>query len=140
MHLTTAALALLSSVPLISATPIIHARNLQSWKVTGFETGCSPGGCIYKFNIFGAAAAQNAPAFNTTCHGNDVANKYQPCDDPSVSANLIPLRSPIWGVQVKHEWTSETGRFTALGDVNITEGTTSFSVPVTQQYGVAADQ
>ncbi|KAL2014425.1 hypothetical protein VTN00DRAFT_1950 [Thermoascus crustaceus] len=139
MQLTTAALALLSSVALISATPMIHARDPQSWEVTGFETGCSPGGCIYKFNISGAAGPQNAPAFNTTCQGTDVANRYQPCNDSSVSANLIPLGSPIWGVQVKHEWTSGTGRFTALGDVNITAGTTSFRVPVTQQFGVAAD-
>ncbi|KAL2218503.1 hypothetical protein M432DRAFT_590579 [Thermoascus aurantiacus ATCC 26904] len=140
MHLTTAALALLSSAALVSANPIhLRPRGPESWHVSGFQTGCSPGGCVYSFSIAGPAT-QSAPAFNTTCRGTDVAGDYQSCADPAVSANLIPRTYPVWGVQVKHEWTRGSGHYTALGNANITQGTTSFSVPVTQEYGVAVEQ
>ncbi|KAJ9252405.1 hypothetical protein C8Q69DRAFT_161222 [Paecilomyces variotii] len=116
-----------------AATPL---RTSEIWKVTKFEIGCSPGGCEYNFNVFGAGT-RNTPGFNTTCEGSDVAGGYQACKDPNISANLVPETYPRWNIQVQHEWTNDQGRFYAQGTKNITDEPTSFMIPVTQFEGVA---
>jgi hypothetical protein len=123
-----------------SAVPVYQGRSTTSgaWQVTGFETGCSPGGCTYTFVITGHAS-QNTPSFNTTCQGTDVAGDYQACHDKTINANLLPRGSPIWGVQVRHRWSTDSyGGFSeAYGNANVTEGTSSFTVPITQVDGAS---
>lgn len=130
-----------SVAPLADARSVYHldgSGGKAPWQVTGFDVGCSPGGCAYRFVISGHAYP-NTPGFNTTCQGTDVAGDYQPCADKTVSANLIPRSYPLWTLQVRHRWSVDNfGGFSEeYGSANITSGMTNFTVPITMQDGAS---
>ncbi|KAL2067454.1 hypothetical protein VTL71DRAFT_1879 [Oculimacula yallundae] len=91
-------------------TPDTPAVNPISWRVTNFSEGCSPGGCVYQFNIASpnTPSSLGEPAFNTVCHGTNVANKMQPCDNPAITVNELP-GSGKFTLVVEHQWTNEKG-------------------------------
>jgi hypothetical protein len=100
--LLTSALAVPSSTG--QTTPVPYC-------VIGFKEDCSPGGCIYNFDIsFPGAPSSNGgePAFSTRCTGTNVANKLQPCDDPQVLANEVP-GSSNFTLQIEHTYNTENG-------------------------------
>lgn len=143
MYLPTTALplALLSALSLTSASVIPARANgnpALTWHVSDFSTGCSPGGCIYNFDIKGIET-ENTPGFETHCTGSDTQESYKACDDGHVLATLNPETYPVWNVQVKHAWTGDLGRDYATGQKNITADTQNFDIPVSHAYGVGAN-
>ncbi|KKK22050.1 hypothetical protein AOCH_003464 [Aspergillus ochraceoroseus] len=117
-----------------SAFPIrITADNpALTWHVSEFDVGCSPGGCVYTFNIYGIGTI-NTPAFNTTCTGTTVEQDYVKCKDPNVFAQVVPQLYPTWQIKAKHHWRQgDDADFYALGQANITSGTAQFTIPVTE--------
>lgn len=141
MHLQTILpLTLLSALSLSSASAI-PARAKDSpaltWHVSDFTTGCSPGGCVYHFNIAGVETP-NTPGFDTRCSGTDTQDGYKACDDKHVLATLNPKTYPVWNVQVKHAWTGDLGRDYTTGQANVTAEMEKFDIPVSQEYGVGA--
>ncbi|KAL5051552.1 hypothetical protein BDW71DRAFT_55697 [Aspergillus fruticulosus] len=111
-----------------------------TWHVSQFDLGCSPGGCVYSFNILGHAS-ENTPGFNTTCNGTSTQDDYAPCKDKGVLAHIEPATYPNWTVSVEHQW--REGMFEeyyAFGERNVSvagNSTRSFTIPVTSVYGVA---
>jgi hypothetical protein len=71
---------------------VVNPGGITNWSVTNFEIGCSPGGCVYNFNISGPASADVGPAFATYCSGTDVQQKIVPCVNQNVQANLVPTQ------------------------------------------------
>ncbi|PYI08269.1 hypothetical protein BO78DRAFT_395878 [Aspergillus sclerotiicarbonarius CBS 121057] len=128
----------LSTLGLTSASPIRRAESpALTWHVSNFTTGCSPGGCTYNFNIFGIATA-NTPGFNTTCSGTDTTSDLTSCADPLVRSRVQPETYPQWNIRVEHAWT-EPGdmEFYDFGETNVTSPARLFTIPVTEEYGVA---
>ncbi|KAL4876062.1 hypothetical protein BJY04DRAFT_200521 [Aspergillus karnatakaensis] len=108
-----------------------------TWHVSGFDVGCSPGGCVYNFNIYGVASP-NTPAFNTTCNGTSLEKDYVECKDPGVLSQLVPQQYPNWTIKAQHSWREGAwSEYYALGEKNVTSGTKVFTIPVTEVYGVA---
>ncbi|KAF9893756.1 hypothetical protein FE257_009926 [Aspergillus nanangensis] len=142
MQLTSVLTVALSALTLTSAnpiTPMARAGNPSLiWHASNFETGCSPGGCTYHFNITGAAS-ENTPGFSTSCSGTTTQEDYALCNDKHVKAQVIPELYPMWNVKVQHSWDANQGQamFFALGQANITSSMKNFTIPVTEQYGVA---
>ncbi|BDD59244.1 hypothetical protein MPDQ_000197 [Monascus purpureus] len=125
-----------ASIPYSRAAAVRRNADPTIWHVSNFSTGCSPAGCTYHFNIF-SPATSNTPGFNTTCSGTDLQEENHSCADPTVKSTLRPLLGP-WNVTVLHNWvTPEDAEYWAIGQANITSGTTDFTIRVTQQYGVA---
>lgn len=136
MLLSILPVTLFSALSAASAIPVRSTGNpALTWHVSNFSTGCSPGGCIYNFNIAGIGT-ENTPGFNTTCSGNDVQDGYNPCADKHVRAQLNPHTYPEWNLKVKHVWFDEVGEYMSIGQVNITSPADAFKIPVRQQYGV----
>ncbi|EAW14056.1 uncharacterized protein ACLA_070890 [Aspergillus clavatus NRRL 1] len=138
MHFTTSfVLMALLSIFGASAVPLSQTPNpALTWHVSDFSTGCSPGGCVYRFNILGIAAP-NTPGFNTTCNGTDVQEDYAFCQDKHIKANVIPLPYPLWKVDAIHAWFKSGAEFYAEGSANVTSSMENFTIPVTRTYGVA---
>ena len=141
MHfLTFLPVALLSTLGLASASAIPARANgspALTWHVSNLTTGCSPGGCTYKFNIKGVET-ENTPGFDTTCSGTDTQKDYKACDDKEVRAIIKPETYPMWNIQVKHVWDGGIGEHMTIGKTNVTANTAKFEIPVSQQYGVGA--
>lgn len=145
MHFNlVAAVGLLASsavVGLSSARSITQRQSTATdpdvWPVTGFTTGCSPAGCVFKFNVTRPASQYN-PGFATSCNGTDVNGGYQVCLDPTVSANLVADTYPKWGVEVKHQYpTDGQGGFAeAFANATVSSPATNFTVKVYQFIGV----
>lgn len=140
MHLATLLSLPLAFISLTSARAIPLARSRNSpaltWHVSDFDTGCSPGGCTYKFHILGVETP-NTPGFDTVCQGTDEQDGYKACDDKHVSAKLNPKTYPEWNVQVKHAWAHGSAEYSALGQANISVPIQQFKINVTEEYGVA---
>ncbi|OJJ47097.1 hypothetical protein ASPZODRAFT_46486, partial [Penicilliopsis zonata CBS 506.65] len=126
----------LSALGVTTASPLRRDDRALIWQVTNFATGCSPEACIYTFNIFGAGTT-NTPGFSTSCNGTDLQTDYTPCDNGSLQAILTPETYPLWNIKVLHAWTKGEAEYYDLGQVNITETVTNFTIPVTEEYGVA---
>ncbi|CAL5869793.1 uncharacterized protein PFLUO_LOCUS4023 [Penicillium psychrofluorescens] len=132
--------ALLSTLGLSAPITDAGTAAAPAWKVTDFTTGCSPGGCVYSFNIHAAKSA-NTPAFSTTCNGTDEQNGLQPCEDANILSNLKPETYPKWEIIVQHKWHPEEGstRF-ATGSKNVsvpdTNKAASFTMEPTAESGV----
>jgi hypothetical protein len=131
-----------SFLPVLSSATALKTRQSSNtstdiWPVTGFETDCSQGGCVFRFVVSRAASQFNA-GFNTSCNGTDVAGGYQLCKDKTVSANLIPQTYPLWGLEVKHMWaTDNQGGFSeAYANATVSSPTTDFTVKVYKMDGV----
>ncbi|KAL2832959.1 hypothetical protein BDW59DRAFT_138971 [Aspergillus cavernicola] len=109
-----------------------------TWHVSAFDIGCSPGGCVYSFNIAGVAS-QNTPGFNTTCNGTSTEHNYVECKDTGVLSQVVPQGYPNWTVQAQHHWREGAyADYYAVGALNITQGTgEKFDIPVAEVYGVA---
>ncbi|KAL2872705.1 uncharacterized protein BJX67DRAFT_340169 [Aspergillus lucknowensis] len=108
-----------------------------TWYVSSFETGCSPGGCVYSFNIAGVASA-NTPGFNTTCNGTSVEKDYVECKDKGVLSQLVPAQYPNWTVKAQHRWRKgEWEQYYAYGEKNVTAEAENFTIRVGEVYGVA---
>ncbi|XMA11449.1 hypothetical protein WAI453_004240 [Rhynchosporium graminicola] len=89
---------------------LITTSTPNSWRISNFSEGCSPGGCVYHFNIASPAthSSLNEPVFSTVCHGTNVANKMQPCDDPAVTVDDFPGQGAFTLV-VEHQWRNKKG-------------------------------
>ncbi|RDW90435.1 uncharacterized protein DSM5745_02210 [Aspergillus mulundensis] len=111
-----------------------------TWHVSHFALGCSPGGCVYSFNILGHAS-QNTPGFNTTCNGTSTQDDYAPCKDAGILAQIEPATYPNWTVSVEHQWREGMfEEFYAFGEKNVSvasNSTGTFTIPVGSVYGVA---
>ncbi|RAL17712.1 uncharacterized protein BO97DRAFT_334202 [Aspergillus homomorphus CBS 101889] len=143
MQLTTLFGLALSTLSLTSASPISYPSRRDSaaltWHVSNFTTGCSPGGCVYNFNILGIAT-KNTPGFNTTCSGTtDSSDDLISCQDHLVKSRVKAEPYPLWNVRVEHVWLRSGGEaeFFAFGETNVTSSTPRFTIPVTEEYGVA---
>lgn len=88
---TAASLNALFSAASALPQTVVHPGAPIHLTVTRYTTGCSPGGCVYNFNISGPAAPSFGSAFSTYCSGTDVQNKMVACTEPSLSANLVPV-------------------------------------------------
>ncbi|PVH86134.1 hypothetical protein DL98DRAFT_604004 [Cadophora sp. DSE1049] len=88
----------------------------SSWRVSNYTEGCSPGGCVYSFDIASPSTPSSfkEPAFLTTCTGTNVAGHMQPCQNPSITANSLPGPGKFTLV-IQHEWTTEDGVTYFLG-------------------------
>lgn len=141
MHLSFLSLALFSTLGFSSIIPAREANGgnpALTWHVSNFTTGCSPGGCVYDFNIRGVET-DNTPGFDTKCSGNDEQDGYKPCDNRHVRAQMNPHTYPEWNIKVKHVWTDEVGEYMTIGEANVTAPSPAFEMKVTQNYGVGAD-
>lgn len=144
MQLTSALGIVLSVASLTAALPT--KRDTQTdpsdspsltYHVSDFSTGCSPGGCVYDFKVYGVES-ENTPAFNTTCSGKTTEKEYQPCKDPNIKSLLTPGVYPDWNIKVQHHWL--TGPFDehwTRGEKNITSMDKDFEIPVTKPFGVS---
>lgn len=130
-------LAFLTTLKDTTATP---QANPSAWKATNWTLDCSPGGCIYSFNITGAAS-QNTPAFNALCEGQ-TPNATR-CTDQHITATVTPLGNPLWKVNVEHEWhiimpqQNSEQTYWQYGSANVTEMTRAFQIIPDIFYGVA---
>lgn len=149
MHLSLAPLALsvLSLTSSAAAMPRAAFRMPERtsnptnpallWHVSDFGVGCSPGGCVYGFNIYGVAS-DNTPGFNTTCNGTSNQDHYAPCQGKGILSQIEPSSSRNWTVSVQHQWREGMfSEFYAMGEKNVTSNTTMFTIPVQNVYGVA---
>ncbi|KAL5363498.1 hypothetical protein BJX96DRAFT_167529 [Aspergillus floccosus] len=125
---------------LAAAVPVTPGARADSpsltWHVSNFDTGCSPGGCVYTFNIFGVAS-ENTPGFNTHCNGTTTTSdgdEYTLCDDKHVKAQVVTKPYPVWNVKAQHSWFTNQGQaeFFALGQTNVTSSMKNFTIPVTE--------
>ncbi|KAH7383599.1 hypothetical protein BKA64DRAFT_682680 [Cadophora sp. MPI-SDFR-AT-0126] len=87
-----------------------------SWRVSNYTEGCSPGGCVYSFDIASPSTPSSLkePSFHTICTGTNVAGSMQPCSNPAITANSLPLPGAFTLV-IQHEWTTEEGVTYFLG-------------------------
>ncbi|GES57049.1 dual specificity phosphatase catalytic domain protein [Aspergillus terreus] len=138
MQLTSLLAVALST--LAAAVPVTPGARADSpsltWHVSNFDTGCSPGGCVYTFNISGVAS-QNTPGFNTHCNGTTTTSdgdEYTLCDDKHVKAQVVTKPYPVWNVKAQHSWFTNQGQaeFFALGQTNVTSSIKNFTIPVTE--------
>ncbi|CEL00742.1 hypothetical protein ASPCAL00338 [Aspergillus calidoustus] len=151
MHFSSpfsAFLTLLSATTIATASPFSLPKTAVrlaadptnpalTWHVSNFDIGCSPSGCVYSFNIAGAASA-NTPGFNTTCNGTSVQDDYAACKDKAMLAQIEPAQYPNWTVKAQHQWReTEWSHYYAFGERNVTEATRSFTITVGEVYGVA---
>jgi hypothetical protein len=121
MKTTTALFSVLTTVFTPTLTAPVAAPVAAPWQVTNYTEGCSPGGCVYNFNIAWRGSPTNEPAFSTTCQGTNVAGpgNYQPCDDANIVSNAISgdLNETVF---VSHKWVDENGnRYNVSGSVTL---------------------
>ncbi|KAH6719319.1 hypothetical protein BKA61DRAFT_713648 [Leptodontidium sp. MPI-SDFR-AT-0119] len=93
----------LSNILALPTTTSYPTSQPPSWRITNYTEGCSPGGCIYSFNI---ASPFTPSSLNEP--GTNVAGKMQTCNNPSISANELPGPGKFTLV-VQHEWTTREG-------------------------------
>lgn len=136
--------SLLSSSFAIPLTP--RQFNPITWSVTNWYDGCSPGGCIYSFNIStnGSGGGQYPePQFSTFCTGIDDRAEAA-CDDPSVFANEVGGVNNVTLV-IQHTWKKtlgdgSVGTFNLIGNHTIVFDSPeprSFQVPQLEETAVA---
>ncbi|PYH91346.1 hypothetical protein BO71DRAFT_51857 [Aspergillus ellipticus CBS 707.79] len=128
----------LSTLGLVSASPIRREDNpALTWHVSNFNTVHTAVGYNYTFNIYGVAT-QNTPGFNTTCTGSNATTDLAACADPLIKSRIQADPFPVWNVRVEHEWIkSGDMEFYTYGEQNVTSPAPRFTIPVTQEYGVA---
>jgi len=137
MQFTTSLLLALSTLGLANAAAL---EKPAPWKATGWSIDCSPGGCVYEFNITGAKT-ENTPAFSTHCEG--ITPNATICDLKNITARVQPAGNPLWTVAVKHRWSIPEPEYNSLqeywqsGSVNVTETAKSFTINPISLYGVA---
>ena len=101
---------------LASARPsFLKARQNYTnvWSVSSYTRGCSPGGCVYQFNVSAPtfAGEDTGSAFSTSCSGpvSEDAENYQPdtvnCVDSSVIWKL-DIQETFEALYVSHVWTT----------------------------------
>lgn len=141
-------LTLTLSAPLTERTAI-SSTNPPTWTVTNYETGCSPAGCVYNFNITTNAYSTSPvtePAFSTYCHGTNIQDKLVECADTTVSANEVNGWSN-YTLVIQHKWNQElengggvatywiVGNYTIVVDGS--PAPTTFEVPQLEYYAIA---
>jgi hypothetical protein len=137
MQLSTILPALLSGLSFTNALPTVAP---PTWQASNFTLNCSPGGCIYSFNITGARS-ENTPAFSTHCEGKTPNATL--CLDKNITARVKPLGNPLWNVWVEHEWhilqpgMNSEQTYWQSGSTNVTEHTKNFRIMPDLFYGVA---
>jgi hypothetical protein len=137
MQLTTLLPLALSALGLANAAALEKPAN---WNATGWSIGCSPGGCIYEFNITGAKT-ENTPAFSTHCEG--ITRNVTVCDLKNITAVVKPVGNPFWNVAVQHRWSIPEPEYNTIqdywqsGNTNVSETTVSFTIVPKSLYGVA---
>ncbi|KNG82936.1 hypothetical protein ANOM_007949 [Aspergillus nomiae NRRL 13137] len=123
----------LSIVGFTLASPWKHPIE---WKASDFAITCGSEDCNYNFNIVSNTTGPSR--FKTSCSGVPAEDDYSPCQDKNTEAKLqaVPGTPPSWSLHIEHTWMEGEARYTAHGDVNITETAKSFTVPVTRVDGV----
>ncbi|KAE8410746.1 hypothetical protein BDV36DRAFT_289323 [Aspergillus pseudocaelatus] len=91
------------------------------WKVSDFAIICGLEDCNYNFNI--VSNATGSLRFKIFCSSVPAEDDYSLCQDKNTEAKLL---------HIEHTWIEGEARYTAHGDVNITETAKSFTVPVTR--------
>ncbi|KAL4918191.1 hypothetical protein BDW62DRAFT_201057 [Aspergillus aurantiobrunneus] len=129
LSLLASSASALPSSPFRAPVRIADPNNpALKWHVSGFDLGCSQGGCNYNFTISGSSSENTLP-FNTYCNGTTVQTQYAACKDPGVLAHVEPARYPNWTVSAEHQWIDGTSTRYALGSVNVTAETKGFTIP-----------
>jgi hypothetical protein len=77
-----------------ATTPVTPGKPV-TWAISHYTTGCSPGGCVYNFNIASYGDQTPFPAFSTSCEGTDVQNAFKACADSQIQANLKPTTEAL---------------------------------------------
>ncbi|KAL9112126.1 MAG: hypothetical protein Q9227_003503 [Pyrenula ochraceoflavens] len=125
LSLLPTTLLLLLSAPLSLTAPsrsLLHRRDVQSgpWSVTSFSDGCSPGGCVYNFDITSSPSTPSpaSPDFSTHCTAPfgtpdpDGEVPFKNCADQSVSFRILNYNDEQTGqgtvVEVIHSFENET--------------------------------
>ncbi|PWY71632.1 hypothetical protein BO70DRAFT_355271 [Aspergillus heteromorphus CBS 117.55] len=128
----------LSTLGLVSASPIRREESpALTWHVSNFHVFHASNNFNYTFNIYGVGTA-NTPGFNTTCTGSNATTDLTSCDDPLIKSRILSEQYPLWNVRVEHEWIKDGDmEFYTYGEHNVTSATPQFTIPVTQEYGVA---
>ena len=133
--------ALLTLAALLSsslASPVLpHLYNSPTWSVTNYIDGCSPGGCVYSFNIStnGSGTGEfSEPAFITFCTGIDDRVEAE-CNDPSVVTNEVGGLNNVTLV-VQHMWKNtlddgSVGTFKIMGNFTVV-----FDAPLPRSFDV----
>lgn len=83
------------------------------WAVTSYTRGCSPGGCVYQFNVSAPtfAGEDTGSGFTTSCSGpvSEDTENYEPdtvnCVDSSVIWKL-DIQETFEEFYVSHVWTT----------------------------------
>ncbi|CAI7602176.1 unnamed protein product [Penicillium glandicola] len=105
MQLTTILPILLAG--LTTARPaVLQSQTITDdiiWSVSNFTTGCSPGGCVFSYDIVGRANAMT-PKFRTHCDGISEERVY--CDDKNITTIVSAVGAQEWEVDVTHTWKS----------------------------------
>lgn len=150
MKTSTAFLTLASLLASTLAVPVTpHIRQTTdpiTWSVTNWIDGCSPGGCVYSFNIStnGPGTGQfPEPEFSTFCQGIDDRAAVA-CDDTSVLANEVGGSNNVTLV-VQHTWRQalddgSIATFNIIGNHTVVfdePGPLSFQVPQYEETAVA---
>jgi len=97
-----------AALALPSTNPTARSPVGTEWSVYNYIEGCSPGGCVYGFNITRGSSPTNEPGFATYCSGTNVASKLQSCQDPTINSNEIPGTGNV-ALVVQHKYTTENG-------------------------------
>lgn len=98
--------------------PSLLKRNYTAvWPVTGFNLGCSPGGCVYEFNVSAPVTySLNQSSFATSCQGAIGADhlNYQRsvanCTDSTVLWKL-DIYDTYNQISVTHAWNIYDGKY-----------------------------
>ncbi|KAK0103035.1 hypothetical protein ONS95_000783 [Cadophora gregata] len=102
----TSFLATTLALPSPASSP--YPTSKPSWRVSNYTEGCSPGGCIYNFDIESPSTPSSLkePTFRTHCTGTNVAGTMQACRNPSITANSLPGPGKFTLV-IQHSWTDK---------------------------------
>ena len=94
--ITTLLTSLLSATTfaLPVTTPVTPGKPV-TWAISHYTTDCSPGGCVYNFEITSYGDQTPLPAFTTSCKGTDVQNSFKACANSQIQANLKPATEAL---------------------------------------------
>lgn len=119
---------LLTALISTTAASPLHPRQASTqaatpWQVTLYQTGCSPGGCSYGFNISGVQTSPSGPSFDTYCSGVERvvdttgAGVFTACTDTSVgSTQTYNATSREIVIGVKHSWNYANISYAVFGE------------------------
>jgi hypothetical protein len=147
LALTFLSLLLPSSLSHPTSQFTTRQNTAAQFLVTQYNTGCSPAGCTYGFNISYTAPACSAgsicePSFSTFCQGTDIQGGYRECEDALITTDEVPETGNST-LTVQHQWdqdyNGEDARFWAVANTTVAIGVgefndrnASFVVPVVE--------